>query len=200
VRNGEWSAQVCWDEACARSAGRRRINAIRQLRARVRQRAVLRRLRALGDFTRRGVQRQLAREFGVSASVICRDVQRLLARSDARPAQPQRVPRRREVRMPEKISLRLSAALYKDVQQAARRRHTTPSAIVRLALQRALDQSTPARTPSAPPPNDALEQLLARCPADVQLAVRRVVDGTGLGVADVLRALVITACEPKQTP
>jgi len=171
VRNGEWSAQVCWNEACARSSGRRRINAIRKIRARVRQQAVLRRLRELGDVTRRGVQRQLAREFGVSASVICRDVKRLFARPDARPAQTRRVPRPREVRMPEKISLRLSSALHRDVRQAARRGRMTPSAFIRVALEQVLGQSSTAEVP-APLLDDAWELLLARCPADVQVAIR----------------------------
>ena len=48
VRNGEWATWVSRDEACARSAGRRRLNSIRKLKARVRQQAVLRRLCELG--------------------------------------------------------------------------------------------------------------------------------------------------------
>jgi hypothetical protein len=47
--------------------------------------------------------------------------------------------------------------------------------------------------PSAAQPGDAWEMLLMRCPDEVQLAVRQTVDGTGLGVANVLRSLVIAA-------
>ena len=147
MSNGEWSAQVRWDEACARSSGRRRINAVRKIQALVRQQAILRRLRELGDFTRCGVQRQLAHEFGVSASVICRDLRRLFVHTAASPAQARRVPRPREVHMPEKMSLRLSPALYKEVQQAARSRGVTPSALIRAALQQVLGQSTTASVP-----------------------------------------------------
>jgi hypothetical protein len=49
-------------------------------------------------------------------------------------------------------------------------------------------------------PGDAWEMLLARYPAEVQVAVHQVVKSTSLGVADVLRALVITACQVKTTP
>jgi hypothetical protein len=163
------------------------------LKARVRQQAVLRRLRELGDVTRRGIQRRLAHEFGVSASVICRDVKRLLARTDARPAQAWQVPRRREVRMPEKISLRLSPTLYDDLQQAADRRGMSPSAFIRAAVQQFLSQVTPSGTPSVSPSGDAWELLLARCPPEVQTRVRQTIDRTGLSLADVLKALVMNA-------
>ncbi len=195
-----WSTQVSRDEACARSAGRRRINAVRQFRARVRQQAVLRRLCELGDFTRRGVQRQLAREFGVSASVICRDVKRLLARTDACPAQVQRVLRSRKVHMPEKISLRLSTRLSDDLQHEAHSRGVSASAMIRLALQQVIGQSMPTSTPSAPPSGDAWERLLMTCPLDVQVAVRQAVTVTELPLERVLKALIIAACEPKTTP
>jgi hypothetical protein len=170
------------------------------LKARVRQQAVLRRLRELGDFTRRGVQRQLAREFGVSASVMCRDVKRLLARLDARPAQVGRVPRSREVHMPEKVSLRLSTRFYDDLQHTAHLRHTTLSALIRAALQQLLGQEAPTRTPAALPADDPWERLLARCPDDVQQAIRQTIAGTGLPLGEVLRALVIAACQPNPMP
>jgi hypothetical protein len=41
--------------------------------------------------------------------------------------------------------------------------------------------------------------LLASYPGQVQVAVHQVVKGTSLGVADTLRALVITTCQPKTT-
>ena len=121
-------------------------NAIRQMKARTRRQAILRRLRELGDFTRRGVQAQLAREFGVATSVISTDFKRLFARDHGRPGRARPVSRRREVHMPEKISLRLSRALHRDLRQAARRRHMTPSAFVRLALQQVLGQSVHGRS------------------------------------------------------
>jgi hypothetical protein len=95
--------------------------------------------------------------------------------------------------MPEKISLRLSPALYDDLQQAADRRGMSPSALIRQALQQVLSQVAPTNTPLTPPPRDAWELLLTRCPPEVQTRVRQTVDGTGLSLADVLKALVITA-------
>jgi hypothetical protein len=95
--------------------------------------------------------------------------------------------------MPEKLSLRLSPALYKDVQHEALRRHTTPSAVVRLALQQVLGQRAPAGPPSVSPPDATWELVLARCPPEVQTRVRQTVDGTGLSLADVLKLLVISA-------
>jgi hypothetical protein len=200
VSNSAWSEPVRWDEACARSAGRRHFNAIRQAKARARQQAILRRLRELGDVTRRGVQAQLAREFGVATSVISTDFKRLFAQEHGRAGRARPVARRREVRMPEKLSLRLSRALHRDLRQVARRRRMTPSAFVRLAVQQVLGQSIPAGAPSTPLPDDAWELLLARCPADVQAAVRQAVAGTGLPLGDVLRALVVAACQPKPLP
>jgi hypothetical protein len=102
--------------------------------------------------------------------------------------------------MPEKMSVRLSAVLYDDLQHAARRRHTTPAAIVRLALQQVLDQSTPASTPSALPPNDALEWLVMTLPPEVQKAIRQAVTAAGLLLGSVLKALIITVCQPKTVP
>ena len=95
--------------------------------------------------------------------------------------------------MPEKISLRLSPALYNDLQHTARRRHTTPSAIIRLALQQVLDQSTPASAPLAPPPGDAIEGLVMTLPPEVQQAIRQAVTATELPLESVLKALIITA-------
>jgi hypothetical protein len=169
------------------------------MKARARRQAIVRRLRELGDFTRRGVQAQLAREFGVATSVISTDFKRLFARDHGRPGRARPVSRRREVRMPEKLSLRLSSALHKDMRQAARRRHMTPSAFVRLAMQQVLGQASTAGAPAAPP-DDAWELLLTRCPADVQVAIRQAVAGTGVPLGDVLRALVVTACQPKTLP
>jgi hypothetical protein len=51
-------------------------------------------------------------------------------------------------------------------------------------------------TPTEPwpaPPDDAWEWWLTACPPEIQVAVRRAVDLTGMGVVDVLRAWVITA-------
>ena len=38
------------------------------------------------------------------------------------------------------------------------------------------------------------------CPLDIQAAVRQAVAGTGLLLERVLKALIITACQPKMTP
>ena len=62
-----------------------------------------------------------------------------------------------------------------------------------------IGQALPTGAPSTEPPGDAWELLLTRCPDDVQVAVRQVVK-YGLGVADVLRALVITTGQPTTTP
>jgi hypothetical protein len=191
-----WSTQVSWDEACARSAGRRRYNAIRRMKARARQHAILRRLRELADCTRRGVQAQLAREFGVATSVISGDFKRLFARDYGRPGRARPVSRRREVYMPEKISLRLSHTMHRDLRQTARRRRMTPSAFVRLALQQALGQSTPASVL----PDGPLERFVMTLPPEVQQAIAQAVAATEWPLGSMLKALIITACQPKTTP
>jgi hypothetical protein len=207
VPNIQWSAPVSWKETCARSSGRRRINAVRHLRARVRQWAVLRRLRELGGLPRRGIQAQLAREFHVSPSVISSDLKRLFERESAHPAQdqwgltpPRRVPRHPEAGMSQKISVRLHPALSKALQQVARDRGVSPSALVRTALHQFLGPSPPAAEPSGAPLPDAWEAVLARCPVDVQAMVRQAVDRTGLALGDVLRALLISAASAANTP
>jgi hypothetical protein len=95
--------------------------------------------------------------------------------------------------MPEKMSLRLSTALYDDLQQAAHRRGMSPSAFIRAVLQQFLSRSPPAGSPSTARPDAAWELILARCPPEVQTRVRQTVDGTGLSLADVLKLLVINA-------
>jgi hypothetical protein len=101
--------------------------------------------------------------------------------------------------MHERICLRLSTALHRDLQQVAHARGVSPSAVVRLALQQVLGQSSTAGVPAAPP-DDAWELLLSRCPPDVQVAIRQAVSGTDLPLGDVLRALVISACQSKPLP
>ena len=206
VPNIDWSAPVSWDEACARQAGRCRINAVRHLRARVRRQAVLRRLRELGDFPRRGIQAQLAREFHVAPSVISSDIRRLFEERRTPPAQAQRslTPPRRALQHPEagmshKISVRLPPALSAALQQAARGRGVSPSALVRTALHQFLGLSSPTGEPSAAAP-DAWEAVLARCPVDVQAKVRQAVDRTGLALGGVLRALLISAASAADIP
>jgi hypothetical protein len=102
--------------------------------------------------------------------------------------------------MHKKICLRLSSALHRDLQQTARRRHVTSSALVRAALQQVLEQSTPASVPSALPPNDSLEWLVMTLPPEVQQPIRQAVTATDLPLESVLKALIITACELKATP
>jgi DNA-binding transcriptional MocR family regulator len=156
-----WSEPTSWSETCQRSSGRRGYNKRRQIVAAVRRQIISKHVRQVG--LRRGVRAELSRMLQVSKSTICQDMRRLLARSEGRsvPAWSAgtrdqgpagRRGRRRKVHMSEKLSLRLSPALYDDLQHAARRRHTTPSAVVRLALQQVLEQSMPTSTPSTPPP------------------------------------------------
>jgi hypothetical protein len=102
--------------------------------------------------------------------------------------------------MHKKISLRLSSALHRDLQQTARRRHITPSAFARTALQQVLEQSAPASVPSALPSHDGLEWLVMTLPREVQQAIRQAVTATELPLGSVLKALIIAACQPKTTP
>jgi len=95
--------------------------------------------------------------------------------------------------MPEKVFLRLSTALYKDLQQAAHSRGVSPSAVIRTAVQQFLGQPTPVGVPLTMPPGATWELVLARCPDDVQVAVRQAVDRTGLPVGEVMRALLVSA-------
>jgi hypothetical protein len=214
VANMNWSAPVSWDEACARYAGRRRINAVRQLRAWVRQRAVLRRLRELGGLTRRGIQAQLAREFHVSPSVMSSDIRRIFEERHTRPVQsrrgltrPRRAPQHPEAGMPHKISVRLPPALNVALQQAACDRGVSPSGLIRAALQHFLNSQTltprqnpPAAESLAAPPPDAWEAALVRCPSDVQAKIHRAVDRTGLALGEVLRTLLINAASAADMP
>lgn len=98
--------------------------------------------------------------------------------------------------MSARVTVRLSPDVRVELKRRARQQGQSLAAFIRQHLK---NVTTPSE-PSAAPPGDAWELLLTTCPPDVQMAVRRVVDGTGLGVVDVLRALVITACQPKKTP
>ena len=155
-----WSEPTSWSEACRRSSGRRAYNRRRQLAAAVRREVIVKHLRQTG--LRHGIQVELSRRLQVSKSTISADIRRLLARPAELIAQARRPgvghppPAGRRDRHPEgrmhnmhkKICLRLSSALHRDLQQTARRRHMTPSAFVRTALQQVLEQSTPASMPS----------------------------------------------------
>jgi hypothetical protein len=143
---------------------------------------------------------QLAREFGVATSVISTDIKRLFARDRGRAAKVRPVPRRREVRMPEKLSLRLSRALHRDLRQAARHHRMTPSAFIRTALQQVLEPSTPASVLAAQPPHDALEGLVMTLPYEVQQAIRQAITATGLPLGSVLKALIVAACQQRTPP
>jgi hypothetical protein len=214
VPNITWSIPVSWDETYARSSGRRKINAVRQLRARVRQWAVLQRLRELGGLPRRGIQAQLAREFHVSPSVISSDLKCLFEGRHAHPAQdrrglmpPRRDPQHPEAGMPQKISVRLPPALHDALRQAAHDRGVSPSGLIRAALDQFLNsqaltprQHSPTAEPPAGPPPDAWEAVLARCPSDVQAKIHQAVDRTGLALGEVLRALLISAAGGADTP
>jgi len=75
VRNN-WQARVSEDEAHRRAAGRRHYNAVRQFRARLRRREVLRLLGAFGWGY--GVQARIAATLGVHPATISRDLAQLL--------------------------------------------------------------------------------------------------------------------------
>ena len=75
MRNN-WQARVSADEAHRRAAGRRKYNAVRQLRARLRRQEVLRLLGELGWGY--GVQARIAAVLGVHPATISRDLAKLL--------------------------------------------------------------------------------------------------------------------------
>ena len=84
--------------------------------------------------------------------------------------------------------------------QAACYHDSPPSTLIHTALQRVLSQVTPMGTPSASPLDDTWVRLVMALPPDVQQAIRQAVTGTGLPLERVLKALIITACQPKMTP
>jgi hypothetical protein len=98
--------------------------------------------------------------------------------------------------MSARVTVRISAEVLGELKRLAHQQGQSLAAFIRQHLKNV----TTSTEPSAAPPGDAWELLLTRCPDEVQVAVRQVVNGTGIGVADVLRALVITACQPKTTP
>jgi hypothetical protein len=83
VRNN-WQARVSADEAHRRAAGRRKYNAVRQFRARVRRQEVLRLLGAFGWGY--GVQARIAAALGVHPATISRDLAKLLPLVEECPA------------------------------------------------------------------------------------------------------------------
>jgi hypothetical protein len=76
VRKTAWSQPISWDEVKRRAAGRYQYNAIRQLRAALRRREVL---KLLGEFGwTYGSQAQIARVLHCSEATISRDLAKLL--------------------------------------------------------------------------------------------------------------------------
>jgi hypothetical protein len=76
-----WSSAVAWDVVCRRASGRRRYNAVRRLRARVRRRKIIRMVSGSGAGLQRGDQARLARRLHVSEATISRDLwQRIFGR------------------------------------------------------------------------------------------------------------------------
>jgi hypothetical protein len=161
-----------------------------------------------------GVQVELSRLLQVSKSTVSADIRRLLGRPAELIPQAQQADVRHSTRagrrgghpedrmhhMHKRICLRLSSALHRDLQQAARCRHMTPSAFVRTALQQALSQPSTAGAPSVPLPGDALERFVMTLPPDVQQAIRQTVTAVELPLDSVLKALIITAYQPKAPP
>jgi DNA-binding CsgD family transcriptional regulator len=76
VRKTWWSQPTSWAEVKKRAAGRYKYNALRQVRAALRRREVLRLLGELGWTY--GSQAQIARQLGVSEATISRDLAMLL--------------------------------------------------------------------------------------------------------------------------
>jgi DNA invertase Pin-like site-specific DNA recombinase len=76
VRKTAWSQPTTRDEVKRRAAGRYKDNALRQLRAAVRRREVLKWLGAFGWTC--GSQAAIARQLGVSEATISRDLATIL--------------------------------------------------------------------------------------------------------------------------
>jgi hypothetical protein len=76
VRKTPWSQPTSWDEVTRRAAGRYKYNKVRQVRAALRRRDIL---KLLGEWGwTYGVQAQIARVLGVSETTISRDVAQLM--------------------------------------------------------------------------------------------------------------------------
>lgn len=74
-----WGTSTSFDEVCRRAAGRRRYNAVRQLRADLRRAEVVRLAHGLGiGFSARGTCSRLAAQLGVHRSTVARDVRAIL--------------------------------------------------------------------------------------------------------------------------
>jgi DNA-binding CsgD family transcriptional regulator len=76
VQRSAWRQPTTWAEVCRRAAGRTRYNKVRQLRAALRRREVL---KLLGEFGwTYGSQSEIARRLQCSAATVSRDVAVLL--------------------------------------------------------------------------------------------------------------------------
>jgi hypothetical protein len=76
VRKTAWHQSTSWDTVCRRAIGRRKFNAIRQLKAQLRRGQVLRLLHDLGWGYR--VQVKIAAALGVSEATVSRDLKTIL--------------------------------------------------------------------------------------------------------------------------
>jgi hypothetical protein len=216
MANG-WSEPTSWSEACQRSSGRRAFNKKRQMAAALRRGVSAKHLRQTG--LQRGIQAELSRMLQVSKSTISQDMRRLLTRSEGRASHAQRREKgrpaaagrqgrsqREERIMARRLTVRLDQNLYQRLQTAARLRHTSLSAIGRLAMQTFVMQAGSAddqryHMPQlSAPPDDAWERCVMALPPEVLQAIRQAVTATELPLGSVLKALIITACQPKTMP
>jgi hypothetical protein len=126
-----WADRVSSEEAAWRAGGRRRINGVRKLRARVRRLAMAKALMADGL----GVEsrRRLAEQFGVSPRTVNNDLCAILRSTGRTPTLPRQ--RAQEVIMAKRLTVRLSGELHDRLQRKADALGLVASDILRQALE-----------------------------------------------------------------
>jgi hypothetical protein len=198
-----WSEQVNPDEANRRAGGRRRWLGVRRLRAQLRRRQLVRLCAVEG--LHYGCRVRWAKALQVAPSTITADLDIILRQhlpeSRGSTHTEQMIARGRhrakgERVMSARVTVRLSSDVRVELKRRARQQGQSLAAFIRQHLK---NVTTPSE-PSAAPPGDAWELLLTRCPPEVQVAIRQAVDGTGLPLGSLLKALIVTACQPKATP
>jgi hypothetical protein len=112
----------------------------------------------------------------------------------------------REIVMGQRVSFRLDETLRHRLELEADAQKTTPSELVRQAVQRLLDRESLATTDrplppqSLPPiihsPDTCAETLLKHCPVPVREAVRRGMERSRLSTTEIVRALLIAQVFP----
>jgi predicted HicB family RNase H-like nuclease len=191
-----WGTWVSSDESNRRAGGRRRWLGVRRLRAKVRRHELIRLCATEG--LHYGCRSRWARRLGVSPATITADFAVILRQhplerygivSAAPTLEDNRHRGRKRKAMSTRVTVRLSPDVHGELKRRARQQGQSLAAFIRQSLKHV----TTSTEPSAAPPGDIWKMLLASCPGEVQAAVRRVIDRTGLPVADVLRSFVIAA-------